>query len=256
MASSSVYKEWWSSPSERLDHSGSCWVAQVLGMLLGATCLRGRSQEETQQPRRERAKERALKNLSFRFPGNRCFHFRWWIRVSDVCPGACTWAPRSPGWLHVAQGPHVPSCHHAVTLPMGPHTGPVGEDPPPGPESGLGSRRTGTGWRPCCTPLSSQFWLSLRQAAQCVVNQCYSPWNLSTALIPSQWGGGSAVPLYLPSSSFLCAKILRTCWCFSFCQPIPSLPPTKREFFPCISKSFRLCCILCFILWHSSILNY
>ena len=23
-ASSSVYKEWWSSPSERLDHSGSC----------------------------------------------------------------------------------------------------------------------------------------------------------------------------------------------------------------------------------------
>ena len=24
MASSSVYKEWWSSPSERLDHSGSC----------------------------------------------------------------------------------------------------------------------------------------------------------------------------------------------------------------------------------------
>ena len=28
-----------------------------------------------------------------------------------------------------------------------------------------------------------------------------------------------------------------------FCQPMPSLPPTKSEFFPCISESFRLCCI-------------
>ena len=41
--------------------------------------------------------------------------------MSDVCPGACTWAPGSPGRLHVAQGPCVPGCHHAVTLPMCPH---------------------------------------------------------------------------------------------------------------------------------------
>ena len=57
-------------------------------------------------------------------------------------------------------------------------------------------------------------------------------------------GAGLTVPLYLPSFGFLCAKILRTCWCFSSRQPMPSLPATKSEFFPCISKSFRLCCIL------------
>ena len=52
-----------------------------------------------------KAKERAFKKVSSRFPGTRCFHFRWCIGVSDVCPGARTWAPESPGRLHVAQRP-------------------------------------------------------------------------------------------------------------------------------------------------------
>ena len=120
--------------------------------------------------------------------------------MSDVCPGACTWAPGSPGRLHVAQGPCVPGCHHAVTLPMGPHR----------------TSQRGPSSRP-----------RERAGKQ-------EDWNRV----------GACCALYLPCSGFLCAKILRTCWCFSFRQPMPALPPTKSEFFPCISKSFRLCCIL------------
>ena len=41
--------------------------------------------------------------------------------MSDICPGACTWASGSPGQLHVAQGSGVPGCHRAVMLPMDPH---------------------------------------------------------------------------------------------------------------------------------------
>ena len=56
-------------------------------------------------------------------------------------PGGCTWPSL-----------YVPGCHHAVTLPTGPHRT-IGEDPPPGPEDGLGSkRRAGTWWGPCGTP--------------------------------------------------------------------------------------------------------
>ena len=56
-------------------------------------------------------------------------------------PGGCTWPSLC-----------VPGCHHAVTLPTGPHRT-IGEDPPPGPEDGLGSkRRAGTWWGPCGTP--------------------------------------------------------------------------------------------------------
>ncbi|KAM7232717.1 hypothetical protein CapIbe_017478, partial [Capra ibex] len=42
------------------------------------------------------------------------------------------------------------------------------------------------GWGALLRPLSSRFWLSLRQAAQGAVNQRCAPRNLSTALTPSR----------------------------------------------------------------------
>ena len=56
--------------------------------------------------------------------------------------GGCTW-PRGPVCPVVTTQWRCPQVH----------TGPVGQDPPPGPEGRLGSkRRAGTGWGPCCTP--------------------------------------------------------------------------------------------------------
>ena len=81
--------------------------------------------------------------------------------MSDVCPGACSWAPGSPGRLHVAQGPHVPGCHRAVTLPMGPHqTSRRGPSSRPRERAGKQEGWDGVGALLC--PLSSLLWLSLR----------------------------------------------------------------------------------------------
>ena len=79
-----------------------------------------------------------------------------------LCPGL---PPGSPGRLHVARGPCVLGCHHAVTLPMGPHR----------------SSRRGPSSRP-------------RERAE----------------KQEDWDGvGACCVLYLPSSGFLCAKILQ-----------------------------------------------
>ena len=145
----------------------------------------GEDQEETQQPRRARAKERALKKLSSRFPGTRCVHFRWCVCVS--VSRASPWKPWAaacgPGALCARLSPCSDAAHGST----------------------------------------------LDQSERTLLQAQRAGWEARGL----GRGRGPAVPVYLPSSGFLCAKQpsvrLTSAALLEICPQLSS-PPGESQF--------------------------